>query len=375
VKATARNDAFALLTGADRAAAREKSAKAVSIWLFILCFMVFGMVVGGGHVRTVGASFAIQVWKPLTGFIPPLNPGDWARLFGLYQQTAQFQAHPIDLAQFKNLFWPMFFDRCWGRLMAVVFVVPFTLFWVRRKISTRLALWLLAIFAAGGAQAAYGWYMVQTGMQPGVLTPPPSWAAPHLISAMFIFVALLWTALTLRQPTPVPLEDVVYLRPWTNASVVLVLITMLFGALVAATNAITVFNTFPLMDGRLVPTTLFALHPVAQNFIANQATVQFFHRLLATLTALATLTTAVLGLRAPLPPGLRDNFLILAALVVLQYLLGMATLVLDAPNLGYIHELNAVLLLTAAISARHGLRGAISRRKLPSPLPAGGAKI
>ena len=117
----------------------------------------------------------------------------------------------------------------------------------------------------------------------------------------------------------------------------------------------------------MVPTTIFALHPWAANFLANQATVQFFHRLLATLTALTTLTTAVLGLRAPLPPGLRDNFLLLAAFVVLQYLLGMATLVMDAPNLGYIHELNAVLLLTAAICARHGLRGANSRRKLPHP--------
>jgi cytochrome c oxidase assembly protein subunit 15 len=352
----------------------QKPGKSVALWLFILCFMVFGMVVGGGRVRTVGASFAIQVWAPFTGFIPPLNPSDWTRLFGLFQKTAQFQAHPITLAQFKTLFWPMFLDRCWGRLMALVFIVPFIVFWVRRQISTRLAVWLLAIFAAGGAQAAYGWYMVQTGLQPGMLTPSASWVAPHLISAMFIFAALLWTALTIRQPTPVPLEDSAYLRPWASISIVLILVTMCFGALVAATNAITVFNTFPLMDGNLVPPTLFALHPAAENFIANQATVQFFHRLLATLTALATLTTAVLGLRAPLPPGLRDTFLILAALVVLQYLLGMATVVLDAPNLGYIHELNAVLLLTAAICARHGLRGAMSRRKLPLPLPAGGAR-
>ena len=355
------------------AAAQKESGKAVAAWLFILCFMVFGMVVGGGHVRTIGASFAIQVWQPFTGFIPPLNQGDWAHLFGLYQQTALFQSHPIDLAQFKSLFWPMFLDRCWGRLMALVFIIPFAVFLLRRKISARLAIWLLAIFAAGGLQATHGWYLTQTGMQPGTLSPPADWVAPHFIAAMFIFASLLWTGLTLRQPNPVPLENLGYLRAFATASAVLVLITMLFGALVAGTNAITVFNTFPLMDGRLIPTTLFALHPWAANFLANQATVQFFHRLLATLTALTTLTTAVLGLRAPLPPGLRDNFLLLAAFVVLQYLLGMATLVMDAPNLGYIHELNAVLLLTAAICARHGLRGANSRRKLPSPLLAGGA--
>jgi cytochrome c oxidase assembly protein subunit 15 len=350
-----------------------KPDKAVAAWLFALCFMVFGMVAGGGHVRTIGASFAIQLWLPVTGFIPPLNGRDWARYFALYQQTALDQAHPITLAQYKTLFWAMFLDRCWGRLMALVFLIPFITFWLRRRISTRLALWLLAIFTAGGAQATHGWYLTQTGMQPGVLMPPAIWVAPHFLSAMLILTALLWTGLTLRRPVPLPLEHGAALRPWATASIVLILLTQLFGALVAATNAITVFNTFPLMDGHLVPTTLFALHPAAQNFLANQATVQFFHRLLATITALVTLGTAVAGLRAPFPPGLRDNFLLLAALVALQYLLGMATLVLDAPQLGFIHELNAVLLLTTAICARHGLRGAISRRKLPSPLPAGGA--
>jgi cytochrome c oxidase assembly protein subunit 15 len=148
---------------------------------------------------------------------------------------------------------------------------------------------------------------------------------------------------------------------------------MCFGALVAATNAITVFNSFPLMDGKFIPPGVLSLHPAWQNFIANQAMVQFCHRLLATLTALTTLAAAVLGLRAPLPPGLRDNFLLLAALIALQYLLGMATIVLNAPNLGFIHELNAVLLLAAAISARHGLRGAISRSNF-SPTIAVGAQ-
>jgi heme a synthase len=351
-----------------------KPDRAVSAWLFILCFMIFGMVVGGGHSRTIGAGFTIQVWQPFTGFIPPMNAGDWGRMFGLFQQTAQYQEHPITLAQYKALFWPMFLDRCWGRLMAVVFVVPFVVFWWRRRISHRLALWLLAIFAAGGAQAAFGWYMVQTGMNPGVLSPPPDWAGPHFVTAMFIFFAMLWTALSVRRPVPQPVEAG-FLRPWLNAGIALIFLTMCFGALVAATNAITVFNTFPLMDGRLVPPGIFALHPGAENFIANQATVQFCHRLLATVTALVLLVIAGLGLRAPLSPGLRDNFLILAGLVVLQYLLGMVTLVLDAPNLGFVHELNAVLLLAAAICARHGLRGAGSMPRYPSSLAAGGVEI
>jgi cytochrome c oxidase assembly protein subunit 15 len=348
----------------------------VGNWLLLLCAMIFGMVVGGGHARTIGASFALETWQPITGFIPPLTPADWTHLFGLFQQTAIYQSHPMSLAAFKTLFWPMFLDRCWGRLMALVFLLPFAIFCWRRRISTRLAIWLLAIFASGGAQAAFGWYMVETGLNPGVLVPPPLWAAPHLLSAMLIFTALLWTALTVRHPTPAPVANAVHLRVAATASIFLILGTMLFGGLVAATNAITVYNTFPLMDGHLIPTKIFALHPVLQNFITNQATVQFFHRLLATITALTVLITAILGLISRKPGTLQDSFLLLAGLVALQYFLGMITLILAAPNLGFIHELNAVLLLAAAILVRHNLRGAISERrlKLTNPALAGGAE-
>ena len=331
--------------------------------------MVFGMVVGGGHVRTIGAAFAIQTWQPLTGFIPPLNAAAWGHMFALYQRTAQFQAQPVTLAQFQALFWPMFWDRNWGRLMALVFLVPFGVFVWRRRLPRRLMFVAVAIFAAGAAQAVFGWYMVQTGLEAGVVMPPPLWAAPHFWTAMLIFMVLLWTGLTVRKPVPPAIEGLAWLRPWARASVLLVLVTMGFGALVATTDAITKFHSFPLMDGRLVPPGLFALHPVWANFFANQATVQFFHRLLATITALTVLTTSVLGLRAAeQTPGLRDNFLLLAGLVALQYVLGMATAVMGAAGLGYVHELNAVLLLAAAVCALHGLRGATPRPMLKPDL-------
>jgi cytochrome c oxidase assembly protein subunit 15 len=339
-------------------AKRGTPDRLVSAWLLLLCFMVFGMVAGGGHARTIGAGFIIQVWRPVTGFLPPRSPADWSQLFGLYKQTAQCQAmHPaMTLAQFKTLFWPMFLDRLWGRLMAVVFIIPLAIFWWRGRISTRLALWLIGIFAAGGAEAAFGWYMVQTGMQAGVLNPPPAWLAPHFCAAMLIFAALLWTALSLRTPTPAPIPGAAFLKPWLNASILLIWVTMGLGALVAADNAITVFNTFPTMDGAWIPPGFLLLHPLAANFFSNPATVQFDHRLVATLTAVTTLITAALGLRAPLPPGPRDAFLAVAALIGLQYLLGMITIVSGSAELGFVHDLNAVLLFAAAIAARHGLR-------------------
>lgn len=336
-----------------------KADRLVGNWLLVLCFMVFGMVAGGGHARTIGAGYIIQVWRPFTGFIPPLNQADWAHLFGLYQQTSQYQAMhpPMTLVQFKDLFWPMFLDRVWGRIMAVVFMVPLVLFWWKKRVSGKLAVWLLAVFAAGGAQAVFGWLMVTTGMEPGVLNPPPQWLAPHFVSGMVIFAALLWTALSVKTPVPEVIAGGAYLKPWLNACIGLILVTMGMGALVAATNAISVFNTFPTMDGHWVPQGYAAMQPVWLNFIANKATVQFDHRVLASLTAIIVMITTVMGLRQDLPAGPRDAFLVLGGLVGVQYLLGMVTIILGSVDLGYVHELNAVLLLAAAVVARHGLRG------------------
>jgi len=265
----------------------------------------------------------------------------------------------------------MFLDRDWGRLMAVVFLVPLTWFSITRRISARMALWLVAIFALGAAQAAFGWLIVLAGRQPGVLTPPPAMAAPHFLSAMVILGALLWTGLSVRRPAA-PRVEAGGLVKWVNASLALIFVTMGFGALVATTGAIAVYHSFPLMDGQVLPAAAWSLHPAWLNFILNQAMVQFCHRALATATALTVLGTAIAGLRADLPDGLRDNFLLLAGLVALQYFLGMATIVLGNVDLGYVHELNGVALFATCVCARHGLRGAVKTRSVaPSLLPQG----
>jgi cytochrome c oxidase assembly protein subunit 15 len=351
--------------------AAVKGDRLVSNWILLLAAMVFGMVAGGGHARTIGAGFALQVWQPVTGFIPPLTTAAWQHLFVLFQQTAQYQARPVAMGQFKALVWPMFIDRDWGRLMALVFLLPLIWFTATRRISARLAAWLVAIFAMGAAQAAFGWLIVVSGRHAGVLTPPPALAAPHFLSAMLILGALLWTGLSLRRPAPPPVPAA-GLVPWVTASLLLIFVTMGFGALVATTGAIAIYHSFPLMDGQVLPGAAWALHPALANFILNPAMVQFCHRGLASLTALTVLGTAIAGLRADLPDGLRDNFLVLAGLVALQYLLGMATIVLGNQTMGYVHELNGVLLFAACVGARHGLRGAVKAPMLSSSLPAQG---
>ena len=337
-----------------------KQDRVLGTWVLILAAMVFGMVVGGGHARTIGAGFTIQVWRPFLGFIPPLNAKDWNQMFGLFQQTAQYKAHPMDMVQYKALFWPMFLDRCWGRLMAVVFLLPCAWFVFTKRLRWRLLLWLVFIFLLGAGQATYGWYMVQTGMHPGVLSPPPAMAGPHLSTAMVVFLMLLWTGLTLHKPEPTRLTGALGLRALATATVVLIWVTILLGGFVATSGALHVYNSFPMMDGHWLPRHMFSQPSFFSNFVTNKGTVQFCHRLFATLTAVVTLLTVIIGLRKKLPATLRDVFLLLGGLVTLQYLLGMITLVLGNNELGYVHELNAVLLFAAAIAARHGLRGAVA---------------
>ncbi len=336
----------------------------VGNWLLLICVMIFGMVVGGGHVRTIGAGFALQVWQPVMGFVPPLTHHAWERLFALYQATPQFQAlHPtMTLAQFKSLAWPMMLDRDWGRLMALAFAIPLALFWWRKRISSRLALWLGLLFAAGAGEAVMGWLMTYQGRYGGILHPSPLFLAPHLIVAMLIFTAMLWTALTIRNPEPVPIAGHMTLRALLTASIVLIIATIGLGALVAATHANKVFNTFPLMDGHALPPHALKLHPLWLNFLANKSTVQFDHRIVATITTLVVVVAAVMGLRASLGPKARDLFLLLAGLVSLQYILGMTALLSGMGSIGYLHELNAVLLLAACVACRHALRGATAIR-------------
>ncbi|MGC9268969.1 COX15/CtaA family protein [Acidiphilium sp.] len=348
-----------------------KPDRAVGNWLLVICFMIFGMVVGGGHARTIHAGFVIQDWRPMTGIIPPLTHAAWERAFGLYQETAQFRVlHPaMNLAQFKAIYMPMFLDRDWGRLMALVFLAPLGVFWWRGRVSNRLALWLLGLFAAGAVEATMGWYMTYQGMTSDILHPSPLYLGPHFILAMLIFTAMLWTALTIRNPDPAPIAGHTTLRALLSTSIVLLILTIGLGALVAATGGIHVFNTFPLMDGHALPPDGMKLHPLWLNVLENQATVQFDHRLVATITALLVMVAAVMGLRAPLGPKTRDLFLSLAGLVTLQYILGMTALVSGMSGLGYLHELNAVLLLAVCIACRHALRGALSVASLPAGHP------
>ncbi len=328
-------------------------------WLFGLCGMIGVMIVLGGATRLTGSGLSIMEWAPVTGVLPPLSHADWERLYRLYQQIPQYALvnQGFGLAGFQHIFWLEYVHRLWGRLLGVAFVVP--LIWLawRRAVPLHMLPRLLLIFALGGLQGAVGWFMVASGFFADSTAVSPGRLVVHLALALVLYAALLWTGLSVLRPIATGGNPPV-LRRLAQALVVLVPLTMIAGAWVAGLHAGLDYNTFPLMDRRLVPAGYAMLHPFLRNFAENVATVQFNHRLLATLTALTAAGAVVAG-GAWTHGRVRVAVITLGGVVTVQYLLGVLTLLWVVPvPLAVAHQAVAVLVLTAALVLLHTLRRA-----------------
>jgi heme a synthase len=328
----------------------------VAGWLFAVCFMIWVMIVLGGATRLTGSGLSIMEWAPLHGVLPPMSEAEWQRLYGLYQQIPQYELlnKGFGLAGFKQIFWLEWTHRLWGRLIGLVFLVPLLVFWARGMIGRAMVPRLALLFVLGGLQGAVGWFMVASGFFPDSTAVSPYRLVVHLALALVLFAAILWTGLSLLPPRRAAPPAPAWLRRLLAGCVAFVTLTILAGGFVAGLHAGLDYNTFPLMDGRLVPEGYAMLDPFWLNLTENVAAVQFDHRLLATATALLCLATAALGLRA----GVRTGALLaLAALVLVQYGLGVATLLaVVPPALATAHQAVAVLVLTAALAAVHSAR-------------------
>jgi cytochrome c oxidase assembly protein subunit 15 len=319
--------------------------------------MIFAMVVIGGITRLTRSGLSITEWQPVTGILPPLSEAAWTAEFEKYRQIPQYKLlnAGMSLADFKTIYLWEYVHRLWGRLIGFAYLLPFLYFLIRKRILRRLTWPLAGIFALGGAQGMLGWYMVESGLADRVEVSQYRLTA-HLLLALAIYAASLWIALGLWRGSPQTNS-----RPlWRRASeglTALVALTIAAGGFVAGLKAGLVYNTFPLMDGGLVPAGYAQLQPFIRNWFENIAAVQFNHRLLATITATAVLVFWIAGMRARLPQQTRLALHALLAAAALQFTLGLSTLLLVVPiPLAAAHQAGAVMLLTAALVLRHTLR-------------------
>ena len=336
--------------------AAERSLRPVAIWLFVCCAMIFAMVVIGGITRLTWSGLSITEWQPVTGIVPPLSTDAWQAEFAKYQQIPQYKLlnAGMSLGDFMTIYLWEYVHRLWGRLIGFAYALPFLYFLVRGRIPRRLAWPLAGIFALGGCQGVLGWWMVTSGLAERVEVSQYRLTA-HLALALVIYAATLWTALGLLEGS----RGAAPARLRRGAEIVLglVALTIVAGGFVAGLNAGLIYNTFPLMDGSLIPTGYAQLTPFIRNWFENIAAVQFDHRLLAVTTVAAVIALWFTGRRATLASPAQRALHALLAIAVLQLLLGISTLLLVVPiPLAAAHQAGAILLLTAAIVFRHRLR-------------------
>ncbi len=317
------------------------------------------MVIVGGVTRLTHSGLSIVEWQPIVGALPPLNEDEWLQTFDKYKQTPEFRiVNPnMQLDGFKSIFWWEYSHRLLGRTIGMVFFLPLLYFIARRYVDRALAWRLAGIFLLGGLQGAMGWYMVKSGLVDNPRVSQLRLTA-HLGLAFLIYAAMFWQALDLLWPRRAQAAAALQ-KLWRQASMlsILIFVMALSGALVAGTRAGRVYNTFPLMDGHIVPPEIFALEPWYANFFNNLATVQFDHRLLAWLLALLVPLFWSRARRLPLAAPARLACNLLLAALTLQITLGISTLLLAVPvALGAAHQGGALLLFTAALAVTHFLR-------------------
>jgi heme a synthase len=325
--------------------------RAVRWWLLTIVVLIAIMALVGGATRLTESGLSIVEWKPVTGILPPLNQEQWAGAFDAYKAIPQYRElnAGMTLGEFKTIFWWEWSHRLLGRVIGIAFLLPFLWFLWRGVLSADLRLRLWLIFGLGALQGVVGWWMVASGLSERVEVSQYR-LATHLMLALLIFSAIVWT---LRRLADRPSSRVSSrLKITSVALLVLTFVQLYLGALLAGLRAGRVYNTWPHIDGALIPSTarLFFEEPWWRNLFDNTLTVQFEHRMVAyALFALAILH-AVDAVRSRAGTIAVNGALWLAAAIILQAALGILTLLNQVPVLlGLAHQAVAMSVLTLAI--------------------------
>ncbi len=329
---------------------RNGSERGVAIWLFVLILMVITMVLVGGATRLTNSGLSITEWRPVSGALPPLSQADWLSEFSKYQQIPEFATeHPgMDLAAFKFIYFMEWSHRQLGRAIGLVYLIPLLYFLFRGRLRPGKRVRFITIFFLIGLQGTIGWWMVSSGLVDNRVDVAPYRLAIHLGSALIILGVLLWTWLDVRQGWPVPARKL-RLRKRSVVLLGLVFLQILAGAIVAGTHSGLSYNTWPLMDGGVVPQGYLSLSPLWKNLFENTASIQFNHRMLAYLVALMAFIVFAGARKAHNPAVKKASWFVLFA-VLIQIALGIITLLKVVPiNWALAHQAGAILVFISAI--------------------------
>ena len=333
----------------------KKDNKKVIYWLLIGCFLIFVMVVVGGITRLTHSGLSISNYKLISGTMPPMNETQWQEAFELYKQYPEYQklnTH-FTLDDFKDIYFWEWLHRFIGRMIGLVFIIPFVYFLITKQLSKSTLKKAVILLGLGAFQGFLGWYMVKSGL---VDNPDVSHyrLAAHLTTAFLTFAYTLWVALDLIFPNKKSIQK--RFRNLLRWGMAILLLQIIYGAFVAGLDAGFIHNHWPMMnEGKFMHETVYIeQNPVYRNFIEGKSGVQFVHRMLAYIVLISVFLIWFKGRKIELSSYQKQGIDALLIIVGLQFLLGVFTILFQVPVwLGVAHQIGAFLLLTAMTFTLH----------------------
>jgi heme a synthase len=332
-------------------AQQASQARAVRWWLLGVAALIAIMVLVGGATRLTESGLSIVEWKPVSGALPPLDQEQWTQAFDAYKTIPQYRElnAGMSLGEFKQIFWWEWSHRLLGRVIGMAYLLPFLWFLWRGAMSADLRRRLWLIFGLGALQGAVGWWMVASGLSQRIEVSHYR-LATHLVLALLIFAGIVWTLRRLTERPP----PVVSPRLKITSFVLLALtfVQLYLGALVAGLRAGSVYNTWPGIDGGLIPSAarLFFDTPWWRNLFDNTLTVQFEHRMTAYVLFVLAILHLIDAVRSRAGTAAVNGAVWLAVAITVQATLGILTLLNQVPiDLALTHQAVAIVVLTLAV--------------------------
>ena len=339
----------------DRLAANRRMIRA---WLGVVMLAIFALVIVGGATRLTDSGLSITQWEPIHGVIPPLSEAAWQEELERYRQIPEYQQinRGMSLEAFKVIYWWEWGHRLLARGVGILFALPLAFFWVTGRLEPQLKWPLVGIFALGGLQGFIGWWMVTSGLVDRVDVSQYR-LATHLTLAAVIFAAIVWVSRGLA-----PHSDDLPPKPTSARTAgllaMMVLLQIYLGGLVAGMDAGLAYNSWPLMDGTLVPSGLLAMQPIWLNIFENAKTVQFDHRMFGYLLWFVAGMHMVASLSRGASTTHARRSVVLFGLITAQAAIGIVTLILFVPvSWALLHQGFAFVVLGFAVAHWRALVG------------------
>ncbi len=320
--------------------------KYIRWWLWCGAALIFLMVVIGGITRLTGSGLSMSGWNLIMGALPPMGESEWMAAFERYKEFPQYRQlnEGMSLLEFKQIFFWEYIHRLLGRVIGIVFLIPFLFFWIRGYFSPKMLKRALILFGLGALQGTMGWIMVKSGL---VDVPYVSHyrLALHLLLAFILFGFCVWFALDLsKNKVTKKARNGGDLKKWTLAIGGLFYVQLIWGAFTAGLDAGYIYNTFPLMNGDWLPKNAWSLQPAIINFVENPGLVQWAHRILGTMLAAIVIWLWLKTKKSDISRSLKKKAGLLVILIVAQYLLGILTVLYQVPvSLGVLHQAVAMI--------------------------------